>query len=106
MNNHSTHLRKNISEFKLYEEKYANSALLNCGIIGGNIKTILTLMNLMVDVHLKFSLTNKSLFTLDMGVFNFIARTIFDNNLIHGFPVNSVFKNYEIQNFDCWFKHK
>ena len=106
MNDHSTHLRNNISDFRIYEKKYAESTLLNCGIIGGNINTIIALLNALVEVHNKYGESNKTAFTLDMGVFNFIAKTEFGKNLIHGLPVNSIFKEYEISNINCWFRHK
>jgi hypothetical protein len=41
-----------------------------------------------------------------MGAFNYIARTHFSNKLIHGAPVNTVFKEYESSRMECWFRHK
>lgn len=106
MKEHCTHLRNSIEDFNLFEDKYANEILLNCGIIGGDIKTMISLMNLLVEMHTKFGITNKTAFTLDMGVFNFVVRSFFGSNLIHGYPVNSIFKKYQMDNIGCWFKHK
>ena len=106
MYDHSTHLRNNISNFISYEEKFADETLLNCGIIGGNINTMISIMNFLVEIHLKYGSSNKTAFTLDMGVFNYIARTIFGSNLIFGNPVNTIFKKYEKDSFNCWFRHK
>ena len=106
MNEHSTHLRNNIESFANYETKHKTSTLLNCGIIGGSIDTMLTLMNKLTTLHQKYSTTNDSAFTLDMGAFNFIARTNFAEKTIHGCPVNTEFKGYETDRKDCWFRHK
>jgi hypothetical protein len=49
---------------------------------------------------------NKTEYTGDMGVFNYVARTQYNSQLIYGAPVNTVFKNYETERSDCWFRHK
>jgi hypothetical protein len=41
-----------------------------------------------------------------MGAFNYLARTQFNGHLRHGAPVNTVFKMYETERQDCWFRHK
>jgi hypothetical protein len=41
-----------------------------------------------------------------MGAFNYLARTKFNNQLKHGAPVNTLFKGYELERKDCWFRHK
>jgi len=41
-----------------------------------------------------------------MGAFNYLARTQFNGHLRHGAPVNTVFKMYENERQDCWFRHK
>jgi len=106
MRNHCGHLRNLVPEFSIYEAQNQHKSLLNCGIIGGNIKVIELLFDKMVAMHEVFSYTNKTNYTLDMGVFNFVARTVFAHNIIHGIPVNTVFKKYESQRTDCWFRHK
>lgn len=106
MQNHSTHLRNSIAGFEEYEEKNKNKTLLNCGIIGGNIQTMRDLMNDLAHVHRTYTRQNKTPFTLDMGAFNYIARTKFEAHLIHGAPVNTQFKKYESERIDCWFRHK
>ena len=106
MNDHSTHLRNNIEKFATYESKHKESTLLNSGIIGGNISTVLLLMNKLATLHQIYGATNNTAYTLDMGAFNFVARTSFAGKLIHGTPVNTVFKAYEVDRKDCWFRHK
>lgn len=105
MNAHSTHLRNNIDVFASFEETNKVSKLLNCGIIGGSISIMISLMEQLSFLHKTHSLTNDTAYTLDMGAFNFIARTQFEGRIIHGNPVNTIFKEYE-NNRDCWFRHK
>lgn len=106
MNDHSTHLRNNIADYAAYEQKFAEATLLNCGIIGGNAPLFFGFIQQLCDIHLKGNSDNKTAFTGDMGAFNYVARTRFNENLKHGTPVNTVFKAYENDRRDCWFKHK
>ena len=57
-------------------------------------------------IHQHANYNNKTAYTGDMGAFNYLARTVFNQQLIHGAPVNTVFKGYEIDRNDCWFRHK
>jgi hypothetical protein len=106
MNDHSTHLRNQITGFVEYEQSFAQSTLLNCGIIGGSTTVMLNFLKSLCEVHEQFNRANKTAFTGDMGAFNYIARTQFNEKLIHGAPINSVFKGYEGSRMDCWFRHK
>jgi hypothetical protein len=106
MANHSTHFRDQIPEFAAYEKKFANETLLNCGIIGGKINTMTNLLNELVKFHTQYNQDNKTLFTGDMGAFNYIVRTQFNTEIFHGVPVNTLFKGFEKNNQDCWFRHK
>lgn len=106
MFNHATHFRNQIPAFEAFENIFANNTLLNCGIIGGNIAVMITLLKELVDFHTLYSQNNKTSYTGDMGAFNYIVRNKFNEQLIHGMPVNSVFKAYETNNDACWFRHK
>ena len=106
MQDHNTHLRNQIPSFIEFENENANETLLNCGIIGGNLSVVKELINGMVKLHLTHTVTNKTPYTLDMGVFNYVARTQFKHQLIHGEPVNTEFKKFENDRTDCWFRHK
>jgi hypothetical protein len=106
MMNHSTHFRNQITAFAAYEEKFANDTLLNCGVIGGSITTMKALLDELVDFHSQFNQNNKTAYTGDMGALNYIARNQFNNQVIHGAPVNTIFKGYESDNNSCWFRHK
>lgn len=106
MNNHNTHLRNSIPTFAKFEHENQHKTLLNCGIIGGNVGIMQTLLDAIVLTHKIYSIYNNTPFTMDMGVFNYIARTKFDDVLLHGEPINTVFKKYETHRTDCWFIHK
>ena len=56
--------------------------------------------------HLMQYAKEQTAYTGDMGAFNYLARTRFNANLHHGAPVNTVFKSYENERTDCWFRHK
>ena len=62
-------------------------------------------INKLWTIHQKYNSDNKTAFTGDMGAFNYLIRTQYNNNVIHGNPVNTEFKKY-LENTDCWFKHK
>lgn len=106
MNAHSTHLRNVIPAFGEYEKNNAHQVLLNCGIIGGTAITMAELMTRLTTIHRAHTISNQTPYTLDMGAFNFVARTAFAARLIYGAPVNTRFKGYEESRMDCWFRHK
>jgi hypothetical protein len=106
MQQHNSHLRNHITSFAEYESANQNKTLLNCGIIGGHFELMQSLMQQLSQIHNTYTIHNKTAFTLDMGAFNFIARTQFGENLKHGTPINTIFKQYEKNRSDCWFRHK
>jgi hypothetical protein len=103
---HATHLRSKISDYAAYEQKHANDTLLNCGIIGGNSQLITSFINKLWTLHKQYNIDNTSSFTGDMGAFNYLIRTEYNNIVLHGMPINSVFKQFDLLNNDCWFCHK
>ena len=103
---HATHLRNRVPNYVEYEEAFKNKQLLNCGIIGGNIKIMQEFILTLTEIHEKYNHDNHTAFTGDMGAFNYLARTKYNNELFHGEPVNTVFKAFDKNNSNCWFKHK
>lgn len=103
---HSEHLRNNIPDYATYENTYATETLLNCGIIGGATALFLDFLEQLCAIHLAGNRENKTAYTGDMGAFNYLARTQFNEQIIHGKPVNTIFKGYENDRTDCWFRHK
>ncbi len=106
MNSHSQHLRSVINNYAAYEEKHKNATLLNCGIVGGSYNIMQLFLDKICQIHRQYNSKNKSAYTGDMGAFNYLLRTQFDNNIIHGQPVNTIFKAYENESLKCWFAHK
>lgn len=103
---HSENLRKNIPDYAAYESAFGNEILLNCGIIGGAASLFFDFLQQLCAIHQQANRDNKTAYTGDMGAFNYLARTKFNQQLIHGAPVNTVFKQYETDRKDCWFRHK
>lgn len=103
---HAEHLRKNIADYAAYENAFGKETLLNCGIIGGSASLFFDFLQQLCAIHQQANRNNKTAYTGDMGVFNYLARTKFNQQLIHGAPVNTVFKQYENDRNDCWFRHK
>jgi hypothetical protein len=103
---HAENLRKNIPDYAAYENNFAEETLLNCGIIGGSASVFFDFLQQLCAIHQQANRENKTAYTGDMGAFNYLARTRFNNQLIHGAPVNTVFKLYENERNDCWFRHK
>ena len=103
---HAENLRKNIADYAAYESTFGNETLLNCGIIGGSASLFFDFLQELCAIHQLANRDNKTSYTGDMGAFNYLARKQFNNQLIHGVPVNTVFKLYEIERNDCWFRHK
>lgn len=106
MREHSTHLRNTVPNFAEYEQKYAGAPLLNCGIIGGKTNHFINFLEKLCAVHQAYNMHNDSAYTGDMGAFNFVMRTQFEHQLKHGFPINTLFKENQIDRQDCWFRHK
>lgn len=106
MFHHSLHLRTKIANFSSFEAAFRQATLLNCGIIGGNISIINNFINQLADIHVQYNCNNTTPYTGDMGAFNYLARSYFNDCLVHGYPVNTVFKAYENLRQDCWFRHK
>ncbi|WP_207924644.1 hypothetical protein [Pedobacter changchengzhani] len=105
MQAHSENLRNKIADYADYELKFKDATLLNCGIIGGHISTILPLIEKLWAIHRDHNADNNSLYTGDMGAFNYLVRNQYNETVIHGYPVNTEFKAYKTDT-SCWFKHK
>ena len=103
---HSTHLRNKIPNYSNYEKIFAEETLLNCGIIGGHRIVMLEFLKKLCALHKNYNYDNQTAFTGDMGAFNYLVRTKFNTRLIHGEPVNTIFKAYQTDRNDCWFRHK
>ena len=106
MKDHSANLRKNISDYAEYEHAFGSETLLNCGIIGSKAPIFFDFIQKLCAIHAFANSDNHTAFTGDMGAFNYLVRTKYNNELKHGAPINTVFKMYESERDDCWFRHK
>jgi hypothetical protein len=106
MKAHSEHFRSQSSAYAAYEAQFQQETLLNCGIFGGRIETMALVIEKLCAFHQAYNRDNKTAYTGDMGAFNYLIRTEFNQNLLHGAPINTVFKAYENERTDCWFRHK
>jgi hypothetical protein len=106
MLDHATHLRSNIADYADYEARFGQETLLNCGIIGGNRTTMQPFIEQLAAIHETHNHDNKTAYTGDMGAFNYLIRSRFNNQVFHGSPVNTEFKAYQTERTDCWFRHK
>jgi hypothetical protein len=106
MHEHAAHLRRKINDYTLYEENFATATLLNCGIVGGTMTVMQTFVEKLCNIHENYNTDNNTAYTGDMGAFNYLVRTQYNADVIHGAPVNTIFKMYETERKDCWFRHK
>ncbi len=106
MREHGAHFRKQSADYSQFEASHAAFVLLNCGIIGGTTPVMLSLLQRLSAFHEQYNQNNPTAYTGDMGAFNFIARTVFKEKIMYGSPVNTLFKGYETEREDCWFRHK
>ena len=106
MDAHSEHLRNNIADYAPYGLEFREATLLNCGVIGGNIAVMRPFLEQLAAIHTLYNIENKTNYTGDMGAFNYLLRTRYKEKTIHGAPVNTIFKGYENERTDCWFRHK
>jgi hypothetical protein len=105
MYNHGSHLRGRIKDYAEIETINKSITLLNCGIIGGNISIISSLIDSIWQIHEEYNFDNSTSFTGDMGAFNYILRKKYSNCILHGSPINTEFKSY-FDDGTCWFQHK
>lgn len=93
----------NNQEIKNNDQNYLKQKILNAGIVGGSRDIILIIINKMVEILKK---SNIKYTTVDMAVLNYVLYTYFPNKIVHGYPVNTIYNQYEKDNYTAWFKHK
>lgn len=106
MLNHHKHVT-----LQQFMRQYGHLKLLNAGLLGGHVDTVIEFLTGIVDFYFQAMIDSHyhkrpDCGMTDMAVFNYIARTKFTDRIIHGAPVNTVFKANDIENKVCWFKHK
>ena len=101
-----------INWLKEWMIKNAMSVLLNCGLLGADIKTLMQLLTLFVSYYEDNKRNQKEhgipdLGMTDMALMNFVVRTHFTDVVVHGRKVNTVFNRYQnTKGVLSWWKHK
>ena len=94
-------LLEKLDEFK--DILALNKLLLNCGILGGNMVVVVDFLHTFCEI-LHACCLRPLEHTVDMGIFNY-AMYYYNFDVIHGHPVNSVFRGGKNET-DVWFRHK
>jgi glycosyltransferase involved in cell wall biosynthesis len=87
------------------------STLLNAGLVGGDVETMIEFTGHMIDVyqqcehHAQIKGWPNAGMT-DMGALNYVVYTHFKGRFSHGKHVNTKFKGYEADNGVSWYRHK
>ena len=100
---------KNDKIVKLIKER-KDEVLLNAGLLGGSVELIISFISKLLSSYVemisqKYFNGREDSGDSDMGLFNYIAYTYFEDMIEHGTKVNTVFKD-EKANSVSWFKHK
>lgn len=82
--------------------RYRNAPLLNCGVLGGSRDDVMRVCRDVATIYFD----NGSKFPTEMGSFNYIIRTKYNDRIEFGRNVTTVFKEYDTQNKDSWICHK
>lgn len=76
--------------------------MLNAGVLGGSLQSVCDFIKEIVNFYTELGQDNH---VTDMGAFNYVARTFFNNRLRYGREVTTSFKSEE-KNAYSWIKHK
>lgn len=83
-------------------QEFANHQLLNCGVVGASVETIIELTRQMID----FCSLENGISLMDMGVLNYIVYTNWREKVRTGRQITTLFKGFEKNNKVSWFRHK
>lgn len=75
--------------------------LLNCGVVGGSRRDLIEICRRILTA--RDALDPEA--TVEMPIFNMVMRTCYNNRIVRGRQVTTVFKMYETKS-EAWFKHK
>lgn len=85
------------------DKEFANSPLLNAGLVGGSLESV---TNFIKRVHEECKRLYPINYVQDMPIINYLAYTEFKEMVEYGSHVNTVFTAYEQNNTKAWFRHK
>ncbi|MEM8960186.1 MAG: hypothetical protein AAGD38_01795 [Acidobacteriota bacterium] len=81
----------------------ASYPVFNAGIVGGHRRTIIDLLNAMIDA---LETIDKPTEDLNMGILNYVIYRDYRERFVTNQPVHSVFGQYQNHRDDVWFVHK
>lgn len=87
---------------RLFLLRHRTMPLLNSGVIGGSREDV---MRICRDIAMLY-FDNGRKFPNEMGSFNYILRTKYNDRLVYGRNVTTVFKTFDTQNDESWICHK
>jgi hypothetical protein len=96
---YNNHKQRDIA---LFIRRNRNLDLLNCGVVGGSRQDIMQLCH---DIFGMYFDKGEIVGPFEMGAFNYICRTKYNDKLVYGRQVTSIFKSYK-PNGRWWFAHK
>jgi hypothetical protein len=96
-------LKENKSVAEFAESAAAGKRVYNAGLLGGYVKDIMPIIWLIHRLLRKFDIKECS---VDMCALNYVLYCHFYGQVVHGKPVNTIFWEQDINNKECWFKHK
>jgi hypothetical protein len=97
-------------ELSRFFKASARDQIVNAGILGGYLPDVLPFIRGIIDTYTLMQ-HNMSMGRsagpgmTDMGIFNYVAYTMFRDKIVHGRQVNTVFKANE-RSETSWWKHK
>ena len=107
--NNSSWMKKKIKRFNHNNiEKFTfneSNQIYNAGILGGRRDYVLKFLENMVGIFENFDEEQKRE-NLNMIVFNYVVYKVFNENVVSGFPLNSVYKKFQNNRKDVCFIHK
>jgi len=78
--------------------------LLNCGIFGGYVNTVMPTLDKVVSKLLQYNCKTD---TVDMIAFNEVLHLdTFNAEIVYGKPLNTKFWDWDLYNQECYFQHK
>lgn len=97
-------------DLQRFYQSHGRKQIVNAGIIGGYLEDILPFVRAMIDTYSRMAHDQQVKRShgpgmTDMGIFNYVAYTMFPNKISRGPHVNTTFKANERNNIS-WFKHK
>lgn len=98
-------LRKHHPRYNDCFDQHATQPLLNCGLVGGDRETVLEFLTDMVHEIGDGLAEDPKGMGFDMGPFNFVCRTRWNDRLVTGPQVHTVFKAGK-DNGCAWWQHK